>query len=388
MQEKTDNTKQHNVGTEGFVQKSLTMRIVISLILLVSVSLMAACQSLGYYAQSARGQFQVLNKSSPIDNWLRKKDADKKLKEKLHWIQQVREFASEELKLPKNKSYTEYADLNRNYVVWNIFAAPRLSLKPHRWCYPIVGCQAYRGYFSRQAAVDFAQGLQNQGFDVSVGGVRAYSTLGWFNDPVLNTFINYPKNDLAGLIFHELAHQQVYIDGDTVFNESFATLVEIKGVEKWLVKNATPQELQDYRQTQAFENAVTRLILRHKKALEHLYASRLPDAVKIEQKDRIFSSMKREYKKMKENSAMTKSAWDRWFAMDLNNANMVAVGSYYDKVDDFEKLFNSVGADFEAYYTEVKKLAKLPRSQRDDYFAKLDSAQIRQHNQPVASTSD
>ena len=347
------------------------MRIFVTVLLLISVSLMAACQSLGYYAQSARGQFQVFNQSKPIDSWLQKNNADKKLKQKLHWIQQVREFASEELDLPKNKSYTEYADLDRNYVVWNIFAAPSLSLKPHRWCYPIIGCQAYRGYFSRQPAIDYAQGLENQGFDVSVGGVRAYSTLGWFNDPVLNTFINYPENDLAGLIFHELAHQLVYIKGDTVFNESFATLVEMKGVEKWLKKNATQEELLSYRKTQNFEAAVIGLILRHKKALEQLYSSRLTDAVKLKQKDQVFAALKREYEKLKTVNDVTKSSWDSWFARDLNNANMIAIGSYYDKVDEFDKLFEKAEGDFSAYYAEVKNLAKLSPAKRQVFFDRL-----------------
>ena len=347
------------------------MRIVFTVLLLISVSLMAACQSLGYYAQSARGQFQVFNQSKPIDKWLRKNNADKKLKQKLHWIQQVREFASDELKLPKNKSYTEYADLDRNYVVWNIFAAPKLSLKPHRWCYPIVGCQAYRGYFSRQPAVDFAASLKNQGFDVSVGGVRAYSTLGWFSDPVLNTFINYPENDLAGLIFHELSHQLVYIKGDTVFNESFATLVEIKGVEKWLMKNATQKELLIYRQTQNFENAVIKLILRHKKALEQMYNSKLSDEIKLKQKSQIFSALKDEYEKLKQVNEMPKNSWDSWFARDLNNANLIAIGSYYDMVDDFAKLFDKHDGDFNAYFAEVKKIAKWPKLKRQAYFETL-----------------
>lgn len=352
------------------------MRIIVTVFLLISVSLMAACQSLGYYAQSARGQFQVFNQSRPIDNWLRKNSADAKLKEKLLWIQEVREFASEELKLPKNKSYTQYADLDRNYVVWNIFAAPKLSLKPHRWCYPIIGCQAYRGYFSRQPALDFADNLKNKGFDVSVGGVRAYSTLGWFNDPVLNTFINYPDNDLAGLIFHELAHQIVYIKADTVFNESFATLVEIKGVENWLIKNATQKELLSYRQAQNFENAVIKLILRHKKALEHMYASQLVDDVKLKQKSLIFFVLKDEYKKLKDVYEISKSAWDSWFARDLNNANMVAIGSYYDKVDGFDKIFDKVDGDFSDFYTEVKKLAKLSSDKREAYFATLVSTEL------------
>ena len=352
------------------------MRIIVTVLLLISVSLIAACQSLGYYTQSARGQFQLLNQSQPIDNWLQKENADEKLKQKLSWIMQVREFASEELGLPKNKSYTRYADIDRNYVVWNIFAAPALSLKPYRWCYPIIGCQAYRGYFSRQPAVDYASRLQQQGYDVSVGGVRAYSTLGWFDDPVINTFINYPENDLAGLIFHELAHQVVYIKGDTVFNESFATLVEFKGVEQWLKQHATQNELLSYRHNQDFENEVISLIMRHKNALEQLYQSQLSEDVKLAQKALIFSALKREYESLKIANEKSKSSWDGWFAKDLNNANMIAIGAYYAKVDGFSKIFENAGGDFSAFYKQVKKIAVLSKPQRENYFSNLDSVEL------------
>ena len=366
------------------------MRIFVTVFLLICVSLMAACQSLGYYAQSARGQIQLLNRSEPIDNLLQEKNADEKLRQKLAWIKEVREFASEELDLPKNKSYTRYADIDRNYVVWNIFAAPELSLDPYRWCYPIVGCQAYRGYFSRQPAVDYAGRLREQGYDVSVGGVRAYSTLGWFDDPVINTFIHYPENDLAGLIFHELAHQVVYVKGDTVFNESFATLVEIRGVEKWLKQHATPDELSSYRRNQDFENDVISLIMRHKKALDHLYRSRLSDDAKRAQKQQIFSALKQEYQRLKISGEKSKSAWDSWFARDLNNANMIAIGAYYAKVDDFNRMFENAGGDFSAFYGEVKKLAKLSKRQRDEYFSKLDeklSMQTGSHPEPPRDMS-
>ena len=347
------------------------MRIVLTVFLLISMSLMAACQSLGYYAQSARGQFQVFNQSKPIATWLVKKNTDHKLKQKLQLIQQIRDFASDELKLPRNKSYTQYADIDRNYVVWNIFAAPKLSLKPYRWCYPIVGCQAYRGYFSRQPALNYADGLKTRGFDVSVGGVRAYSTLGWFNDPVLNTFINYPKNDLAGLIFHELSHQVAYIKGDTIFNESFATLIENRGVEKWLLKNASQEDVLSYREKQTFENTVIALILRHKQALQYVYQSHLADATKLSQKILIFAALKSEYQHLKENNNIEKSAWDSWFARDLNNANLIAIGSYYDYVDEFDKLFESMGGDFALFLRKIEQLARLSALERADYFNNL-----------------
>ena len=331
------------------------MRIILTVFLLVSVSLMAACQSLGYYAQSARGQFQVINQSKPIDNWLNRQDIDQQLKQKLNWIKQVRRFASDELDLPDNKSYTRYANIDRNYVVWNIFAAPQLSLKPYRWCYPVIGCQAYRGYFSKTTATEFTQNLKSQGFDVSMGGVKAYSTLGWFTDPILSTFINYSENDLAGLIFHELAHQVVYVKGDTVFNESFATVVENKGVEKWLSKNATHQQILQYRHKQLFESEVTRLILKHKKVLEELYASNLNVNAKLNQKQIVFAALKREYQALKDRNKIEKGAWDKWFARELNNANLIAIGAYYEKVDEFETIFLNENGDFKKFFKQVKE---------------------------------
>lgn len=342
----------------------------------MSVALLAACQSLGYYAQSARGQLELLNQSKPIDKWLQNKAVDDNLRQKLIWITQVRDFASEQLDLPRNLSYTRYADIERKYVVWNIFAAPGLSLEPYRWCYLIIGCQAYRGYFSRQDALDYAGRLREQSYDVSVGGVRAYSTLGWFNDPVISTFIDYPESDLAGLIFHELAHQVVYVKDDTVFNESFATLVEIRGVEQWLLQNGAHNELLAYRRQRELEKAVIRLIMRHRNALKQLYQSQLPDYAKLEQKSLIFSALKQEYQRLKIDRKKSKSAWDGWFAQDLNNADMIAIGAYYAKVNGFNKIFENAGEDFSVFYLAVKDLAKLSKKQREDYFSKLDSTMI------------
>ncbi len=348
------------------------MRVILSVVLMVTLILIGGCQSLGYYAQSVKGQWQVIHSSKSIDSWLQRSNTSAELRAKLEQVKSIRQFASTQLKLPDNKSYTYYADLKRPYVVWNIFAAPELSLEPYLWCYPIIGCQAYRGYFSKQPAVDLAQQIKAKGYDVSVGGVKAYSTLGWFNDPVLNTFVNYSQINLASLIFHELSHQIVYVKGDTVFNESFATLVENKGVEVWLKQQGKTEQLAWYQRNQQFENIVLDLITRYKTKLTDLYRSELEQVLKLAQKQDLFAELKLEYQKLKTDFDF-KSPWDKWFAQDLNNANLVAVGTYYDKVDEFEKLFYKSGEDFSVFYAEVKRLAKLKKTQRDQYLASLDN---------------
>ena len=348
------------------------MRIILSVVLLALLMLISGCQSLGYYTQSAKGQWQVIHRSKPIDSWLESSSTPAQLKQKLEQVKAIRQFASAELKLPDNKSYTRYADLNRPYVVWNIFAAPELSLEPYLWCYPIIGCQAYRGYFSEQPAIDLAGQIKANGYDVSVGGVKAYSTLGWFNDPVLNTFVNYSETNLASLIFHELSHQIVYVKGDTVFNESFATLVENKGVEVWLKQQAKTEQLVWYQQNQKLENVVLDLIDKYKTKLQDLYESEQEESHKLKQKQSIFAELKLGYQELKKEFDF-KSPWDKWFAQDLNNANLVAVGTYYDKVDEFERLFINSGEDFSVFYSEVKKLAKLKKTDRDKFLASLDN---------------
>ncbi len=348
------------------------MRTILSVVLIAVLVLAAGCQSLGYYSQSVKGQLQVISRSKPIDDLLKHPGTSAELKQKLEQVKVIRQFASSELKLPDNKSYTRYADLSRPYVVWNIFAAPELSLRPYHWCYPIIGCQAYRGYFSKQPAINLAKQIKSKGYDVSVGGIRAYSTLGWFNDPVLNTFVNYSQINLASLIFHELSHQIVYVKGDTVFNESFATMVENQGIEIWLRKNGKFDELSWYQQNQKFEDNVLSLITQYKARLDDLYQSDLERSFKLEQKQTIFSDLKTDYQKLKTDFDFN-SPWDKWFAQDLNNAHLIAVGAYYDKVGEFKKLFTKSGQDFSVFYAAVKKLAKLKKPERDLYLANLDT---------------
>jgi len=349
------------------------MRSILSVVVLISSLTLTGCQSIGYYSQSIKGQWQVVYRSKPIDTWLKEETTPIELKEKLKQVKLIRQFASSELNLPDNKSYTKYADIERDNVVWNIFAAPELSLQPYTWCYPIIGCQAYRGYFSKQPAIDLAKKIKANGYDVSVGGVKAYSTLGWFNDPVLNTFINYSQTNLASLIFHELSHQIVYVKDDTVFNESFATMVENKGVEIWLKHHNQDQELFRYQQTQLFENEILTLITYYKDKLDELYKNEINEQDKRDKKLMLFAQLKQEYEQLRKSFHFT-SAWDNWFSQALNNAHLVAIGTYYDKVAEFEQLFVKSNRDFATFFLAVKKLAKLSKDEREVFFTNLDNS--------------
>ena len=250
---------------------------------------------------------------------------DAALAARLEQVQAIRRFASRDLGLPDNGSYTRYADLGRPFVTWNVFATPGLSLEPRRWCFPIAGCVDYRGYFDEAAAKREATRLTAEGDDVYVGGVPAYSTLGWFDDPVLSTFIRWPETEVARLVFHELAHQLLYVKDDTVFNESFATTVEEVGLERWLAAQKNPVLTAQAARADRLR-AVFRHLLRTTRAkLAQLYASGLDDAAKLRAKREAFAAMKTAYEAAKAGEPGL-AGYDRWFAHSPNNASLAAVG--------------------------------------------------------------
>ena len=242
--------------------------------------LLASCSSLNYYRQAAQGQLTLLSDARPIDDWLGDQATDTKLRVRLATARQIRTFAVKELGLPDNNSYKNYAALTRPFVLWNVVAAPELSLNPIQWCFPVAGCVSYRGYYSKDDAMDYARELRAEGNDVSVGGVPAYSTLGWFNDPLLSTFIHYPDAELARLIFHELSHQVVYVAGDSQFNESFASTVEEAGVERWLSGYGNETMRDNYLKISARKKQFLALLLGCRDALATSYASKISIAEK------------------------------------------------------------------------------------------------------------
>src|SRR6266404_4651832 len=243
-----------------------------ALLLAAACTLLYGCGSL-YLMQAASGQWQVLRERVPVETLLADPHTPPALRAHLEEVRAAREFASRELGLPDNKSYRSYADIGRPYVVWNVVAAPEFSVSPKRWCFPIAGCVAYRGYFRERRAREFAAALAVRGYDVSVDGVPAYSTLGRFADPVLSSMLRYGDDELAATIFHELAHQLLYVRDDSEFNEAFATTVEDAGLERWLNSQGASQRLQQLRERQEHAAAFVSLLAHTRGRLALLYAS-------------------------------------------------------------------------------------------------------------------
>lgn len=316
-----------------------------------------------YVAQAARGQLQILTAREPIRRVIADPDADPQLKERLRLISEAREFAWRELGLPNNKSYTSYADLRRDYVVWSVVATPEFSVEPREWCFPFVGCVAYRGYFRQKAAETFAAGLREQGFDTVVGGVPAYSTLGKFNDPILNTMMGYGDDELASIMFHELSHQLVYIPDDTAFNEAFAVAVEQEGLARWLKARGREADLGKYlrrRERQAENLAV---VARYRRELRQLYAAPLPVAEMRERKRAVFARLVTELRELGARYG-TESLLAAELDGQPNNARLASLATYYECVPGFQKLLAEQQHDLPKFYAAVRELAKLPRPER------------------------
>ena len=348
------------VGCRWSVSIRRTGRYLLLLFMLAS----AGCSTVSYYLQSMHGHFSMLHAARPISELLQETDLNPRLRQQLLRVQQIRRFASQQLGLPDNRSYTTYADLQRPFVVWNVFATPELSLRLEQWCFPLVGCVNYRGYFDRADAQAYADLLRLQGLDVNMAGVPAYSTLGWFDDPVLNTFIDLPEAELARMIFHELAHQVVFVPGDTEFNESFATAVELAGVERWL-QQSNETARQQYAEYSRRRQDFLALLFQTKQQLEQLYQSDLSTAAKWEAKQQVFAELKKSHEQLKRERWNGFSGYDRFFSQSLNNAHLAAIGVYTGRVPAFLAMLTQQGHDFPHFFHEVQKLAALPKEQRD-----------------------
>jgi len=336
------------------------MRLVLSALALLVLN---GCAGITYYYQAVSGQMELWRKSEPIETLIVDSHTDPKLRERLEVVKRVRDFASTELALPDNGSYRKYADLKRPYVVWNVFATPELSMKPVEWCFPFAGCVSYRGYFGEKQAEKFGAGLREKGRDVFVAGIPAYSTLGWFDDPVLNTFIRYPDAEIARLMFHELAHQVVYVSGDTMFNESFATAVEMEGMDRWLDRHGTAEQRTAFDARQAYKRDFVDLVLKYRDRLRALYASDLDDEEKRRRKAATFAELKAEYETLKQ-SWNGFAGYDRFFADELNNAHIVPVATYAELVPTFRRLLADNGNDFRKFYATVREIGSLSRAKR------------------------
>ena len=333
-----------------------------------TVCVTSGCSSIDYLGQSASGHLHLLAAARPVKDAIADPTTPEGLRKRLQLTQRMREFAVTELKEPDNGSYRSYADLKRSAAVWNVVAAPELSLKLQTWCFPVVGCVGYRGYYDLAAANAAATPLKAEGLEVDVYEVPAYSTLGWTNwiggDPLLNTFVQWPEGELSRLIFHELAHQVVYAPGDTTFNESFATAVERIGSQRWLEASASTDVREKQALTEARRHDFHVLVRAWRAKLDALYRGDLPDADKRVQKAALYAGMRADYEALKRDQWHGYKGYDHWFAT-ANNAALGAQAAYDDQVGAFERLFVVEGSDFDRFYAQVKRIAALPKPERD-----------------------
>jgi predicted aminopeptidase len=309
-----------------------------------AVLLVVGCQSLSYYTQAISGHLKVMANARPVEDWLADPATDAQLRQRLETARRIRAFASKELGLPDNGSYLAYAELNRPAVVWNVFAAPVFSVEPKAECFPFTGCVSYRGFYSEAEARRHADKLRADGYDVHVGGVPAYSTLGWFDDPLLSTFIRYPDAQLARLVFHELSHQLVYAKGDTTFNESFAVTVEEEGVRRWLQAEGRSGELEAFRATQARQREFARRVSQTRERLAVVYRTSASSENMLEQKRGEWQRLRQSYPGI---------------PADPNNAFLASIAAYTELVPAFEQLLAESGS-LEAFYRRTKALATKP----------------------------
>jgi predicted aminopeptidase len=330
---------------------------------LITLALAIAPLSGCYLLQAATGQMEIVAKRKPIAALIASPTTPAPLRKRLEYVSDARAFAINELGLPDNNSYRSYADLNRPYVVWNVFATDEFSVEPRRWCFPIAGCVVYRGYFDQERAERYARSLRFSGQDAAVGGVAAYSTLGHFDDPILNTMLAWNDVQLAGTLFHELAHQVLYVPGDSAFNESFATVVEEAGLERWLEERGRIQEMRVwYTQRERGEQFIG-LLLVARERLRNLYAEKLPPEITRERKQAEFGRLKFEYTELKA-QWNGYAGYDRWFDRALNNAHLVSAATYHGCLPKFRELLNSYEGDFRKFYDGARAIAEGPKEER------------------------
>lgn len=343
-----------------------------ALILFFTV-LLQGCSSVGYYWEKIQGHSEIIAKQQPVQEVIDNPETSSILRERLMNTQAARNFASEVLKLPDNDSYRNYADIGRDYVVWMVVATPPYSIKAKEWCFLVVGCLSYRGYFSKKSAEEFAEQLKKQNMDVYVSGTKAYSTLGWFDDPLLNTMLYKSEAYRVGIIFHELAHQKIYIENDTASNEAFASTVELEGVKAWFSRAEKKQEYQKYFVSKQRDEDFKKILKQTRDALNTLYLSDLQADAMKKGKESIFRQLQISYKDFKTRWDNYKG-YDKWMSKNLNNAHLALVATYNERIPAFRKLFKDSGNNYALFYKKAEALMMLEKQQRDAEFDKMLSA--------------
>ena len=332
-----------------------------------AICLGSGCSSVGYYAQAVNGHLDLLQSARPVADWVADPATPAPLRERLLLSQRMRDFAVAELHLPDNSSYRRYADLKRGAAVWNVVAAPELGLTLKTWCFPVMGCVGYRGYYAREPAEAQAAELRSLGLETLVYGVPAYSTLGWSNwlggDPLLNTFVSWSEGELARMVFHELSHQVVYVGDDTTFNESFATAVERIAGRRWLQRHGGEQARAEQAANEQRRDDFRSLTWRWRTELAALYQSDASDTVKRLRKAEFMARMRSEYEILKADRWGGFAGYDNWFER-ANNASFAVMAAYTELVPQFERLLERVGGDLPRFYDEVRNLAALSKAER------------------------
>ncbi len=344
--------------------------------------MVAGCSAVGYYTQIVSGHMRIVLGKTPVESVVNDEEVDEKTRDRLQLALEARQFAIEQLSLPENESYTTFYNTRRDFVTWNVVAADEFSFTPQTWCFPVAGCVSYRGYYKEAAAQEYADKLAEDGFDIAVNGATAYSTLGWFADPLLNTMLNRSDWAIASLIFHELAHQQLYVGDDSKFNESFAVFVEQQGLAMWQENRGSDDQLAELEKRQLRQSDFIELLKDTRADLQDLYALEIDEKVMRKKKSERYTQLSVDYEALKD-SWNGYRGYDRWFSKELNNARLVSVATYNDYVPAFEALFEKTDRDFLAFFAAAKSLSKLPGAERQEKMQEL----MEQDEKDASATS-
>lgn len=338
--------------------------LMLALAIVIPLLHLAGCASPLYYTQAISGHMAIMGAREDIDDMLDQADVDPELQRELELALEIRTYASQQLGLPANDSYTEFVGTGRQAVTWNVVAAPEFSIQPKQWCFVVSGCVTYRGYFAQDKAEKFAMKLKNRSLDVTVSPAIAYSTLGWFDDPLLDTMLQYSDEQLAAFIFHELAHQQLYVKGDTSFNEAYAGFVEEAGVSRWLQASHRVDMLPRWKAMEQASMQFNSLLMNARNQLEEEYGSGHSEEVMRANKKSIFSDMEAEYRSMVDEQWGGRDFFKAWFTRELNNAQLALASSYQGGVCSFRKLYESADRDIVRFHQLAAEKASLDKHQR------------------------
>ena len=342
-------------------------RYFVLFLILVSLS---GCSSIDYFSHLAKGQFDLLWQRESVDKLIAADDTPDRLRERLQLSLRVRLFAEEQLHLPVDEAYSSYVDLGRPYVVWNVYAAPALSFQAYTWCYPLLGCMAYRGFYDEARAHAAAKELEAEGYEVKVGGVQAYSTLGYFDDPLLNTFLFQSEPGFIELLVHELAHRKLYIKDDTAFNENFATAVAYLGTEQWYRSLNQDDQFSRFDLYKQRYQLLIDFLLGYKDKLLQVYTDpELSDEQKRQQKKQLMQSLHDDYSELKEQQKWD-NRYDRW-VYSMNNASFATLSNYQQWVPAFVRLYEQHNSQWPAFYAAVEALSAKEKAERDQVLKSL-----------------